>query len=1011
LLVRHILTLLLILICFAALFLICYAPALFLDRQFGFRDAAHYYYPLNQRVQEEWNQGRWPLWEPEENAGMPLLGNPTAAVFYPGKLVFALLPYAWGARVYIVVHSALAFFGMLVLMRGWGTTWSGSGLGALAYAFGAPILFQYCNVIYLIGAAWLPLGVYAVDRWVRLGRRWALLELTVVLSMQVLGGDPQSAYLLGLAGIGYALGLAWHEARAAETLPVAGPRGSSGKMGKVVVWVVCGLIAWCAVTLVLAQWFPKLRATGKPSPPLFWMAWVPKLVTAAWALAGISFLVYCSVAWWKNGRRSRLCLTWMGLAASAVLAVALTAAQLLPIVEFTQLTSRAAEGGVHDIYPFSIEPYRLFEMAWPNILGTQFTGNYYWGEIIHIPGARPKPWAPSHYMGGITLVLALSSLTLRKGPPWRVWFTVIAVISLMGSLGKYSSPIWATRALVESSMLPAPQGLLTDLGPIDPVEDTPIRQDRYLRDGDGGFYWCLTQVLPGFRQFRFPAKLFTFTSLALAVLVGVGWDRVLAGRAGGASIWFFALLALTVAALAGVLWGRAAILKSFQAIHSQSLWGPFDPEGGYRLIIESLGQAALVFALGLVAVILARKRPHLAGSIALIVMTADLTAANARYVLTVPQSEFDSKPEIMKIIADAERAQPSPGPFRVHRMPIWSPMGWATAVSKDRNFEIVSWEHNTIQPKYGITEGVEYTHTMGVAELYDYDWYFNGFPWKIHNPEVARSLGVDLEKEVVYFPRRAYDMWNTRYFILPYWHGGWRDENRGFASFMFETKRIYPDADEFNKSKGGKEAEKSWIESNDFRVLRNLAEFPRAWVVHDVRATLQFRGLSPETRKEAMEELLYDADPIWNWSDNTHRAYDPRQLAWVGRDDLPEVSRYLSRKLPKPSEKVDVSYPNPQQAVLEVTLDSPGLVVLSDVFYPGWSLTIDGKPEPIYRVNGVMRGAAALAGRHRIVFTYAPTSFHVGLRVSAMALGVFLILSVACIGWPVDRVIAGTSGL
>ena len=106
---RRGLTLGLVLSCFGALFLICYAPAIFMDQQFGYRDAGHYYYPLNQRVQAEWNQGRWPLWEPEENAGMPLLGNPTAAVLYPGKLVFAILPYAWGAKVYIVAHSALAF--------------------------------------------------------------------------------------------------------------------------------------------------------------------------------------------------------------------------------------------------------------------------------------------------------------------------------------------------------------------------------------------------------------------------------------------------------------------------------------------------------------------------------------------------------------------------------------------------------------------------------------------------------------------------------------------------------------------------------------------------------------------------------------------------------------------------------------------------------------------------------------------------------------------------------------
>ena len=77
---RHWFTFILILACFATLFLIGYAPVLFADRQFGYRDAAHYYYPLHQRVQEEWNAGRWPLWEREENAGMPLLGNPTAAV-------------------------------------------------------------------------------------------------------------------------------------------------------------------------------------------------------------------------------------------------------------------------------------------------------------------------------------------------------------------------------------------------------------------------------------------------------------------------------------------------------------------------------------------------------------------------------------------------------------------------------------------------------------------------------------------------------------------------------------------------------------------------------------------------------------------------------------------------------------------------------------------------------------------------------------------------------------------
>jgi hypothetical protein len=992
---RNLLTLLLILTCFAALFLICFAPTLFLDRQFGFRDSAHYYYPLNQRVQEEWNQGRWPLWEPEENSGMPLLGNPTAAVLYPGKLVFAVLPYAWGARVYIMAHSALAFFAMLLLMRSWGTTWFGSSLSALAYAFGAPILFQYCNVIYLIGAAWLPLGVHAVDRWARLGRRWGLLELAIVLSMQTLGGDPQAAYLLGLSSIGYALGLAWHRARSSQVASDVAERRSF-RLWKGASWLMCALVVWSAVTLTLAQWFPKLRAPGMPTHPLFWMVWVPGVVGAVWVLGALGFLIY----WRKRDWHSPLGLTCLGLAASAVLSFVLTAAQLLPVIEFTQRTSRVAQGGSHDVYPFSIEPFRLLEIVWPNILGTHFEGNKYWGELIQIPGARPKAWVPSLYLGGLTFVLALSSLTLRHGPPWRVWFSVIVVVSLLGSLGRYTSPIWIARVFAVTSKSAMLERWLSELGPIDPIDSTPLRQDGYLRDGDGSVYWGLTNLLPAFRQFRFPAKLFTFTTLGLAVLAGVGWDRVYSGRARGALALFFMLLILTLAVLVGVIWKQEMILASFRTFNSQSILGPFDPLGGYQSLIRSLGHAAIVFGLGLVLTIVARKRPYLAGSVAVIVMTADLAAANARHVITVPQAAFETKPDVLRIIDDAERANPSPGPYRIHRMPLWSPVGWLSTASKDRNYEMVRWEHDTIQPKYGINLGVEYTHTLGVAELLDYDWYFNGFPRKVRDEQVAKALSVELEDEVVYFPRRAYDMWNTRYFILPYWHGGWRDEFRGYASFMFETKRIYPESAQFIGPNVAKEAEKNWIETSDFRVLRNLQELPRAWVVHNARMTLPISGVTRETRSGAFQEILHAGDKIWN--DATQRVYDPRNLAWVGNDDMTALGPYLSGERPRASEAVKVTYPNPQRVELEANLDSPGLVILADIYYPGWELTDNDKPAPVYRVNGLMRGAALTKGPHHLVYKYAPRSFRVGLLVSVGGLAIFLVLSLACTRWPVE---------
>ena len=209
---HHRQSILLVAACFGALFFACYFPVFFRGQQFGFRDAAHYYYPLYQRVQQEWEAGASPSGRWRKTPGCRSWAIPRRPCFYPLKLIYAAFSYPWATRLYVVAHTVVAFVAMLVLMRSWKTSWTGSGLSAMAYAFGSPVLFQSCNIIYLVGASWLPLGVHAVDRWVRRGRRWGLVELAIVLAMQTLGGEPQSAYLLGLAAIGYAAGLAWQRA-------------------------------------------------------------------------------------------------------------------------------------------------------------------------------------------------------------------------------------------------------------------------------------------------------------------------------------------------------------------------------------------------------------------------------------------------------------------------------------------------------------------------------------------------------------------------------------------------------------------------------------------------------------------------------------------------------------------------------------------------------------------------------------------------------------------------------
>jgi uncharacterized membrane protein YfhO len=105
---------------------------------------------------------------------------------------------------------------------------------------------------------------------------------------------------------------------------------------------------------------------------------------------------------------------------------------------------------------------------------------------------------------------------------------------------------------------------------------------------------------------------------------------------------------------------------------------------------------------------------------------------------------------------------------------------------------------------------------------------------------------------------------------------------------------------------------------------------------------------------------------------------------------------------------VNVTYPSPLQAILEVSLDSPGLVILADVYYPDWELSIDGQPSPIYRVNRSMRGAAVRSGTHRLAYTFAPRSWRLGRLVSTAGLAALLVRGLWCALRPVDPILAGS---
>ena len=171
-------------------------------------------------------------------------------------------------------------------------------------------------------------------------------------------------------------------------------------------------------------------------------------------------------------------------------------------------------------------------------------------------------------------------------------------------------------------------------------------------------------------------------------------------------------------------------------------------------------------------------------------LTLELAVANAPLIHTVPQAAFDARPRALDAIDRAEAREPSNGPYRIHRMPNWSPTVWLSQGAPDRIETILRWERDNLYPKYGITEGVSYTLTKGTADLSDLLPFFDTL--RIHlDEETSKRHGFRPGLEVVYYTRRGFDLWNSRYFILPA-RLALGSRFRGALAFLPRTTEIDP---------------------------------------------------------------------------------------------------------------------------------------------------------------------------------------------------------------------------
>ena len=98
-------------------------------------------------------------------------------------------------------------------------------------------------------------------------------------------------------------------------------------------------------------------------------------------------------------------------------------------------------------------------------------------------------------------------------------------------------------------------------------------------------------------------------------------------------------------------------------------------------------------------------------------------------------------------------------------------------------------------------------------------------------------------------------------------------------------------------------------------------------------------------------------------------------------------------KLGKGTVKITAYEPN--ELHYDVESEQGGVVVFSEIYYPGWTATIDGQPAEPGRVNYVLRALKVPAGKHQVKLEFRPTSVDATNRIAYAALAIIILLLVA----------------
>ena len=98
---------------------------------------------------------------------------------------------------------------------------------------------------------------------------------------------------------------------------------------------------------------------------------------------------------------------------------------------------------------------------------------------------------------------------------------------------------------------------------------------------------------------------------------------------------------------------------------------------------------------------------------------------------------------------------------------------------------------------------------------------------------------------------------------------------------------------------------------------------------------------------------------------------------------------------------VTITTYEPNRLVYDVNSGKGGLLVFSEIYYPGWTATVDGEPVELGRVDYILRALQIKPGKHQVELAFFPKSVSTTETIAyiAFVLLVLIVLGIVFIEW------------